>query len=166
MAGFTLQKECVIARAPDVVRAHFLDFQHHIRHEVHKGVRYEVLQHDDEGARQRVRSRFRVMGMPKVDEIRTYVTPSGDVVQDFERGDFAGGNLRVRVEEERPGVSHLYATFDVPLRGINRLIGGVVRRTVSKLADQAIEEDRLDLESGYTPPPGLLRAMASVMGKS
>lgn len=162
-AGFVLHKECVIKRPLDVVRAHYLDFAHHIAHGVHRGVEYTVLERHEGGAKQRVVSRFRVMGLLKVDEIVAFATPGGEIVQRFEKGDFAGGSIRIRFEREAPGVTHLYATFDAPLRGVNRLLSGIVKRTVEKLTEQAIEEDRLDLEGDYAPDPEILAAIAHVM---
>ena len=150
MSQITLEKQCVIQRPIDVVRAHFLDFDHHIRKEVHKGVHYTVLAR---GAQTRIRSRFKVLGMPKQDEILVYEDHQGNVVQEFVRGDFEGGTLTIRFREEAPERTHLSATFDVPARGMNRLMKPIVRSVIGKLADQAIEEDRVDLEQGgYSPP--------------
>jgi len=149
MSQITLEKQCVIQRPIDVVRAHFLDFDHHIRKEVHKGVHYTVLAR---GAQTRVRSRFKVLGLSKQDEILVYEDHQGNVVQEFVRGDFEGGTLTIRFSEEAPERTRLRAIFDVPARGMNWLMKPIVRSVISKIADQAIEEDRVDLEQGgYSP---------------
>lgn len=149
MSQITLEKHCVIERPIDVVRAHFLDFDHHIEKEVHKGVHYTVL---SRGVRTRVRSRFKVLGLPKQDEILVYEDHQGNVVQEFVRGDFEGGTLKIEFDAQSPQRTRLRAIFDVPARGINRLMKPIVRSVISRIADQAIEEDRLDLEQGgYAP---------------
>jgi hypothetical protein len=149
MSQITLEKQCVIERPIDVVRAHFLDFDHHIQKDVHKGVHYTVL---SRGAQTRVRSRFKVLGMPKQDEILVYEDHQGNVVQEFVRGDFEGGTLKIEFQEQAPGRTHLRASFDVPARGINWLMKPIVRSVISRIAEQAIEEDRVDLEQGgYAP---------------
>jgi hypothetical protein len=150
MSQIRVTRECVIERAPDVVRAHFLDFEHHIAHGVHAGVHYTVLER--QGARQRVRSRFKVYGLPKIDEIVVYADPLGNVVQEFVKGDFAGGRIQVSFTPRPDGGTHLVATLDVPVRGVNRLLKPLIARVVDQLTRQAIEEDRLDLEGGYQPP--------------
>jgi polyketide cyclase/dehydrase/lipid transport protein len=150
MSQLNVVKHCVIQRSHEVVRAHFLDFDHHIAHGVHRGVDYTVLERL--GAQQRVRSKFRVYGMPKVDEILVYPDAEGAVVQDFVRGEFAGGRIRVTFTPDGPTTTRLEATLDVPLRGVNRLIKPLLRRVVEQLTVQALEEDRRDLENGYQPP--------------
>lgn len=141
--------ECRIARPIDIVRAHFLDFHHHIARDVHKGIRYTVL--GTEGNKQRVRSEFKVLGMPKVDELLVY-EEGGSVIQDFVKGDFAGGVLRVDFEVVEPALTALRAEIKAPLRGLNKLLAPVIRRMVVKLTDQAIAEDIHDLEvAGYEP---------------
>ncbi len=160
MSRLELTKECVYRRPVDIVRAHFLDFDHHIEHDVHRGLRYSVLERL--GDRQRVRVEFRVLGLPKVDELLVYVAPDGSVVEEYVSGDFAGGTLRVEFEPRGPDATRVEARIDFPLRGFNRLARPLLRRVVSRLAEQAIEEDRVDLEErGYVPrsrSPGALEA--------
>lgn len=158
MSKISLEKQCVIERPIDVVRAHFLDFDHHIAHEVHKGVHYTVLAR---GRQTRVRSRFKVLGLTKQDELLVYADHQGNVVQEFVRGDFAGGTLKVLFSAETPNRTHLKAVFDVPARGINWLMKPIVRNVIGRIADQAIEEDRRDLEGGYTPQGEALASVAS-----
>jgi hypothetical protein len=152
MSQISLEKQCVIERSVDVVRAHFLDFDHHIEKQVHKGVHYTVL---SRGRKTRVRARFKVLGLPKQDEILIYADHQGSVVQEFVNGDFAGGTLKIHFVAETPGRTRLKVVFDAPARGINLLMKPLVRSVIGRLAVQAIEEDRLDLEQGgYTPKDG------------
>jgi hypothetical protein len=73
------------------------------------------------------------------------------VVQEFVKGDFAGGRIQVSFTPQGSG-THLVAVLDVPLRGLNRLLRPLIARVVDQLTVQAIEEDRRDLEGGYQPP--------------
>jgi hypothetical protein len=162
MGFFELRRDCVVNRPSEVVRAHFLDFDHHIEHGVHAGVHYTVLDRLGEGARQRVRSAFKVLGMNKVDEVIAYLDGSGDVVQEFVKGDFVGGTIRVHFVPRADGATHLIVQLRVPLRGMNRLLAPIVKSTVVKLTQQALEEDRRDLEGGYQPKAALLDALGPV----
>src|SRR5687767_7851465 len=78
MSTLRVRQTCRFRRAPDVVRCHFLDIQHHVAHDVHKGVRYTILSEDR--ARLRITSDFHVLGMKKHDEIVLYATADGRVI--------------------------------------------------------------------------------------
>jgi hypothetical protein len=151
--------DCRYQRPVSVVRAHFLDMAHHIEHGVHKGVQYTIL--EEAGDRCRIRQQFKVMGMTKVDELNLYRRADGTVVQDFTAGDFAGGTLAIHLSEDGPGATRLHATFDFPLRGLNRLLKPIIFRTVKKLAAAALEEDRVDLEQRQYQPSGWAQAQAT-----
>lgn len=146
-------------RAPDVVRCHFLDIQHHVEQGVHAGVRYTILVEEEQ--RLRVTQDFRVLGMAKHDELVLYATPDGRVVQEFLVGDFAGGGIVLRFLPDGPG-TRVEATLTAPLRGLNRLLRPLIQRTVEKLTRQALEEDRVDLdERGYQPGAWATSALAA-----
>jgi len=146
-----LNIDCRFRRPLDVVRSHFLDMRHHVDHDVHKGVRYTIL--DERDDRCRVVQRFKVLGMTKRDELVLYRDGQGNVVQDFVKGELAGGRLTLRFFADDADTTKATLTFDVPLRGINRLLRPVLQRVVVKTARQALEEDRVDLEErGYQPP--------------
>ncbi len=136
-------------RAPDVVRCHFLDIQHHLTHDIHKGVRYQIVKED--AARIRLTQDFKVLGMPKHDEIVLYATKDGRVVQEFLVGDFAGGGIELSFHPYGDG-TRLEAVLRAPLCGVNRLLAPVIKWQVGKITDQALEEDRRDLEEGGYQP--------------
>ena len=149
MSELFIRQHCIIRRPIDVVRAHFLDFDHHIENGVHKGVHYTVI---ERGPRQRIRQSFRVLGLPKTDELIAYCDDDGSVVNDLIKGDFAGGRIRVAFSKEGETATRVEATLSAKLRGINALLAPVVRRVAEKLTIQALEEDRVDLEErGYVP---------------
>jgi len=151
--------DCRFQRPVSVVRAHFLDMRHHIEHGVHNGVHYTIL--EEGGDTCRIRQKFKVLGLTKVDELVLYRDADGRVVQDFTAGDFAGGRLAIRLTEDGAGGTQLHADFDFPLRGVNRLLKPIIFRTVKKLAAQALEEDRVDLEERSYQPSGWAHAQAS-----
>jgi hypothetical protein len=157
MTLLEVRKTVRIRRPSEVVRCHFLDMHHHIAHGVHQGIRYTILA--EEPGRLRLTQDFKVLGMPKRDEIILYTTPDGCVRQDFLSGDFAGGSIEVRFEDDGPA-TRLYARLRAPLRGAMALLRPVIRWQVSKLTDQALEEDRRDLEGGYQPGAWARNAVA------
>ena len=150
MSHLDIATQCRIRRPLDIVRAHFVDFRHHIERDVHKGIKYTIL--GEESGKQRVAAEFKVLGVPKRDEILAYVNDEGAVIQDFVVGDFAGGQLRIDFHEVDSTTTELHATIKAPLRGINKLLAPVIRRVVVKLTDKTIAEDIHDLENtGYQP---------------
>jgi hypothetical protein len=158
----TYAVDCRYARPVEVCRAHFLDMRHHIEHGVHRGIEYTIL--DERGASCRVRQKFKVLGMTKVDELELSRRDDGAVVQRFLVGDFAGGTLTIQFAPDGAG-TRLHADFDVPLRGVNRLLAPIVLRTVKKLTAQALEEDRVDLEERGYQPSGWAAAQAGTAAK-
>jgi hypothetical protein len=159
MAPIEIRRTKHFKRTPDVVRCHFLDMQHHIAVEVHHGVDYRIL--EEAAQRLRLTQQFRVMGMKKQDELVLYPTPDGRVIQEFLAGDFAGGGIELRFHADAGG-TRLEAVITAPLRGLNKLLRPLIRRTVAKLVDQALEEDRVDLEErGYQPGKWASAALAT-----
>ena len=101
------------------------------------------------------------MGMKKRDELVLYATPDGRVIQEFLAGDFAGGGIELHIRADGDG-TELEAVLTAPLRGLNALLRPLIKRTVEKLVDQALEEDRIDLEErGYQPGKWASSALAS-----
>jgi len=159
MSTLQVRQTCRFRRAPDVVRCHFLDIQHHVRHDVHKGVHYTILIESRD--RLRITSDFTVLGMKKHDEIVLYATKDGRVIQEFIHGDFAGGGIELRFLPDGDG-TEVEATLTAPLRGMNKLLKPIVKRTIEKLTRQALEEDRHDLEQGgYEPGTWARSALAA-----
>lgn len=132
----------------ETVRAHFLDFEHHIRANVHRSVAYTLLA--SEGDERRVRQQFKVLGLPKTDEIRVALCADGDVLQTFEKGEFAGGTVLFHFTPLAEGGTRITARVDAPLRGINLLMAPLLPMIVGGLVEGGLEEDRLDLQT-YSP---------------
>lgn len=148
MPRLQLERSVSVNRPVEVVRAHFLDFEHHIRANVHRSIRYTVLP-SDPGER-RVRQNFKVLGLPKQDELVVRTTPEGNVLQTFELGDFAGGTLLFAFTPLAGGSTRITARVDAPLRGLNLLMAPLLPTIVGSLVETGLEEDRVDLQT-YSP---------------
>lgn len=146
MNRIQLQRSCVIQRPIEIVKSQYNDFEHHIAKGVHPGIQFTIL--GREGARQRIHSKFKVMGLPKTDESWVGYDASGMWVQEFTKGDFAGGTIKVKFTPEGQQATRVEAALDFPLKGMNRLMAPLVRRVVTQLSDKALEEDKRDLEQG------------------
>jgi hypothetical protein len=133
--------------------------QHHLAHDVHHGVRYTIL--SEEPKRLRLTQDFKVLGMKKKDELVLYATSDGRVIQEFLRGDFAGGGIELIFHPDGDG-TRVDARLWAPLRGMNKLLTPIIRWQVGKITDQALEEDRVDLEErGYEPGAWARGALAA-----
>lgn len=155
MPAIEVRRSVRFRRAPDVVRCHFLDIPHHLAHDVHKGVHYRILEEDRD--RVRLTQDFRVLGLPKHDELVLYPTADGRVVQEFLAGDFAGGGIELSFHADGDG-TRVEAVLRAPMRGINRLLAPIIKWQVGKITDRALEEDRHDLESGGYEPGAWARS--------
>jgi hypothetical protein len=159
MTTIEVQREKRFRRTPDVVRCHFLDMHHHLAHDVHQGVRYQIL--EEQPGRLRLTQDFKVLGMAKHDEVVLYATSDGRVVQEFLIGDFAGGGIELRFEPLGDDGTILRAVLRAPLRGMNALMAPLIKWQVGKITDRALEEDRRDLEGGYQPGDWARDALAA-----
>jgi hypothetical protein len=148
MPRLQLERSVVVNRPVEIVRSHFLDFEHHIRADVHRSISYTLL--GSQGDQRKVRQQFKVLGLPKSDEILVAPTAEGDVLQTFEKGEFAGGTLLFRFTPLPEGGTRITARLDVPLRGINVLMAPLLPKIVGGLVEGGLEEDRLDLQT-YNP---------------
>lgn len=150
MPQITVQLSKKFRRPIEVVRSQFGDIEHHRTHEVHKGVKFTI--HSDDGATVRFRQEAKLFGfLPQVDEIVLRRDDGGRVVQDFVSGVNAGSKL---VIEFRPDGSdtRVDAVLTAPTRGVKRLLAPLFKVAVERLAGQALEEDRVDLEErNYQP---------------
>ena len=148
MPRLKLERSIRVERPIEIVRAHFLDFEHHIRANVHRSITYTVLASTPE--ERRVRQNFKVLVLPKQDELLVKATPKGHVLQSFEQGDFAGGTLLAVFTPVEGGGTRITARLDVPLRGMNLLMAPLLPKIVGSLVETGLEEDRVDLQT-YNP---------------
>lgn len=148
MARLQLERSITVERPVEIVRAHFLDFEHHIRANVHRNIRYTLF--PGEYDKHHVRQQFKVLGLPKTDEVIVELSSEGDVVQTFEKGDFAGGTVVFQFTPVAEGQTRITARVDAPLRGLNRLMAPLLPKIVGKLVETGLDEDRQDLKT-YQP---------------
>jgi len=148
MPRLQLERSVTVNRPVEIVCTHVLDFEHHIRANVHRSITYTLLA--SEGEQRRVRQQFKVLGLPKTDELLVAPSADGAVVQSFEKGDFAGGSLVFRFTSLPEGGTRITAQLDAPLRGMNLLMAPLLPTIVAGLVDTGLEEDRLDLQT-YNP---------------
>lgn len=145
MREIRLTRTCVIRRPLSIVRMHFLDFDHHIEHQVHRAVRIQKLEGGD---LQRIATEIKLLGLTKRDEQIVYLNPEGEVIQEFVGGDFVGGRIRIRFREDGAEESFVDTEFQAPRRGALCLLGPLVSGLLRKVIDQTVDEDQRDLELG------------------
>jgi len=128
-----------IKRPLEEVREQFADTAYHAAARVHSGVRFTVVAQDERQCR--YRQEVTLLGMRQADDLLNSV--QSEAVGGTNRGlrvlyRFSGnGNLAV-----------VYVTFEIPARGVKRLIAPLFRAVAQRALRRAFEEDRRDLESG------------------
>ena len=138
-----------IGRPIDVVRRHFMDVDHHVKHLVHPGVEFTpVAQSEDEC---RFRKTIRIAGLPVADEVVLRRQPDGSVTEDSIAGPSKGMRLTSRFREDEPDQTLTTLTVEMPVPGVKRLLAPLLRRMVLRRLTTALDEDRRDLENGRYP---------------
>src|SRR6185312_5846244 len=89
-----------IGRAIDVVRRHFSDVEHHMRHPVHPGVEFTPL--SDPNGECRFRKTIRILGIPIVDEVVLRRQRDGSITEDSVAGPNTGMRLISSFRAEGP----------------------------------------------------------------
>jgi hypothetical protein len=139
-----------IARPVDVVRSQFFDMEHHVRANVHDGVRFNILSHESD--RCRFTQELRILGMKQKDEVLLTRDRDGNVTQEFITGLNAGGRIEVRFSPDGDKATRVDAIASVPKRGIKRLLAPLFKIALTQIGTKLLEEDRRDLEErNYQP---------------
>jgi hypothetical protein len=138
-----------IARPIDVVRRHFTDVDHHVKHRVHPDVAFAPLV--DAGDACRFRKTIRVLGIPVVDEVVLRRQGDGSITEDSVAGPSTGMRLVSRFRAEGPDLTATTLTVELPVPGLKRLVAPLLRRLVLRRLTRALDEDRRDLEGGHYP---------------
>jgi hypothetical protein len=145
--------------APEAkVRGQFADLQHHISHNVHPRLRFEVLQVGPQSAR--YVQEVRLLGIRQRDVFERCYTADGAMVDTSVAGFNKGGSLHFRFTPETRGGAigtDVAITIRLPLPP---LVGGLIRPLlqshVRRELAAAAAEDKHDLEvRGYQPAPAL-----------
>jgi hypothetical protein len=147
MADFIEAKVKTRIRCPiDVVRKQFSDFDHHIRHQVHRGVHFSIL--DKSNGKVRLRVESKLAGLPQKDEWLVYTTSEGHLMHEFITGMNKGGGIEVQFNPDGSDATIVEARAFLPNKGIKRLFAPVFRKALQKIGERSFEEDRVDLENG------------------
>jgi hypothetical protein len=144
-----------VRRLPSVCRAQALDMAHHIRANVHRELKYTILDQTDTLCR--FRAETRLLGMKQVDEVELKANRDGSVSQHYVAGVNEGLAIHFRFEPAGDS-TWIVATAIAPVRGWKRMIKPLLEIALRKLGAQALEEDRADLEEGNYQPGESLRA--------
>lgn len=153
-----------IAAPREVVAAQFADLDHHIRHNVHPKLSFEVLERRHRGAR--FVQQVRLLGIRQRDVFERQVGDDGSIVDLGVEGFNRGGSLRIRFDAQaRQGRDGTQVEIVVRLP-LPPLVGALVKPLLEsqlrKEVAAAAAEDRNDIEQrGYTPPRAAVRVRAA-----
>lgn len=153
-----LATRTVIIRRPlAVVAAQFADVAHHQRTGVHRGVRFTVLDetatrcHYDQVTSRgplRLRQRFRLDRSDPVHQVNTVIA-----------GSFRGDTLEFHLRTTEPDCTEATAILTSSRKRM-RVAGPLLRPFLGRALQQALEEDKHDLEAGRynrSEPPDAAR---------
>jgi hypothetical protein len=144
---FVVSASTRIARPIDVVRRHFSDVDHHVRNPVHPAVVFTPLA--DSGEERRFRKTIRVLGIPIVDEVVLRRQTDGSITEDSVAGPNTGMRMISSFRPDGPDLTTTTLTVEMPVPGLKKLVAPLLRSFVLRRLQQALEEDRRDLESGH-----------------
>jgi hypothetical protein len=134
-----------IKRPLDEVRQQFADMAYHAAAGVHAGVRFTVVSQDERHCR--YRQEVTLLGLRQADDLLNTWLPDGSLQSEA----VAGTNKDLRVLYRFAGSANravVWVTFEIPARGVKRLIAPLFRLVAQRALRKAFEEDRRDLESG------------------
>jgi hypothetical protein len=146
MGVLEVSRVITIDRPTDVVRRQFADVAHHQAAAVHRGVRFEVIDDDDQRCRYRQVSRVGLLHITQ--EFELPHTDDGPLVNTITRGKFHGGTIVFVVQAGDTGRSTVEARVAYPVGGPWAMILPILRTTVRRTMARALAEDKADLESG------------------
>ncbi|MGA9278534.1 SRPBCC family protein [Ilumatobacter sp.] len=146
MPSLDVRRSISIAAPADIVRRQFADVAHHAETNLHRGVRFEVLNED--GARCHYRQVTRVGPVRITQELELERLDEGPLINTVISGQFAGGTITFDVQPDGADRSTVEARLDAEVRGLDAVVAPLLRRSVRRAFARGLEEDRNDLESG------------------
>ena len=149
MRVFVVSASTPIARPIDVVRRHFSDVDHHAKNAVHPDVMFTPLSESTDELH--FRKTIRIFGIPVVDEVVLRRQADGSITEDSVAGPSAGMRLISSFRADGPDLTITTLMVEMPVPGLKRLVGPLLRRLVLRRLTQALDEDRRDLEGGRYP---------------
>lgn len=146
MTIIDVRRSVSIAAPADLVRHQFADVDHHAASDIHRGVRFEVL--DDDGIRCHYRQVTHVGPIRLAQELTMERVDDGALVNTITRGQFEGGTITFDVQPDGSDRSRVEARLQADVAWLGTLAAPLMRRGVARAFDRALAEDREDLESG------------------
>ncbi len=150
MADTILIQASIRIGAPvDKVRAQYRDIDHHIRHNVHPDIEY-AWEAGAPGER-KIRTTFRIMGVPQFDVSLLEDAPDGSFVIRYLDGTNAG---MVLVHEFVPveGGTDVRLSANAPATLGRKLLGPLFKVGAAQVMKKALREDKADIEGGKHRP--------------
>jgi hypothetical protein len=139
-----------IEAAPELVRAQYRDMDHHIRTNVHPSIQFS-WEPSAPGER-KVRSVFRILGVPQFDVAVLEDVPDGTMVIRYLEGTNAG---MVVVHHFDPvdgaRATNVRLSVDAPATIGRRILGPLFVLGAKQVLKKALHEDKRDIEKGFTP---------------
>jgi len=137
-----MRMRCTPAKARDQYR----DIDHHIRNNVHPGIRYQW--EPAAPGQRKIRTEFRILGVPQYDVSLLEDAPDGSFLIRYLEGTNAGMLLVHEFVEVEPGVTEVRLSADAPATWGRRLLGPLFVIGARQVMKKALAEDKRDLEAG------------------
>ena len=132
------------------VRAQYGDMDHHMRNNVHPGIRFTWL--PSEGGARKLVSEFRLLGLLQRDTLSLHDEADGTLVIDHLDGPNTGTKIFHRFVAEGSDRTRVELTASVPAATSRKLLGPLFRLGVRTILEKALREDKRDLERGTYRP--------------
>lgn len=141
--------QVVIERPFKIVKSQFMDFEHHIEKQVHRGVHFEILA--KYGERTHLKVVTRVAGLKQIDEWMVYAKNETTIIHEFVKGLNQGGGIEINLVPQGENATTVQARAFVPKKGIKKFLSPIFRKALQKIGETSLAEDKKDLENGYSP---------------
>jgi hypothetical protein len=141
-----------ISAPADIVRRQFADLDHHARNKPHPAVTFEILEATSDHTHYRQTSRVGPLRVTQ--EVDLPHAQTGPLVNTITKGQFRGGTITFDIAEDATDATTVTARLNATLTGPDAILGRLARRRLTRTLTAALEEDRIDIESGnYDPSP-------------
>ena len=138
----------------EIVRQQYRDIDHHIRNNVHPGIRYQ-WEPSAPGER-KIKTMFRILGVPQYDISLLEDAADGSFVIRYLEGTNAGMVLVHHFVPLGPNATEVQLSADAPSTPGRKLLGPLFVAGARQVMKRALAEDKADLEQ-HPFWPGLAR---------
>jgi hypothetical protein len=133
-------------RPADEVREQYRDIDHHIRNNVHPGIRYQW--EPSELGERKIRTTFRILGVPQYDVSLLEDAADGSFVIRYLEGSNAGMVLVHSFVPVEASATEVRLVADAPSSVGRTLLGPLFVAGARQVMKKALAEDKRDLEKG------------------